>query len=55
VLDLNTGAHTPSYGIYENGAPTRVVLFNYMTDKSGASDATMSVKVPAGISNVKVK
>ncbi len=27
----------PAYAVYENGAPSRVVLFNYVSDQSGAS------------------
>jgi hypothetical protein len=48
VTDLTglTGSDfAPVYGIYENGAPTRVVLFNYVDDPSGASDYTASVSL----------
>ncbi len=40
-MDLNAdngNIYTPAYAIYENGAPTRLVLFNFVTDNSGASN-----------------
>lgn len=58
VLDLNANdgnGYTPAYAVYEDGAPSRVALFNYMTDASGAHDYTASVPVPAGVSSIKVK
>lgn len=52
VLDLqaNDGnIYTPAYGIYEDGVPTRVALFNYITDETGGSDYTASISVsPVG-------
>jgi len=48
VLDLNVNEgniYTPGYGIYENGNPVRVALFNFVTDSSGASDLTVSIAV----------
>ncbi|KAG8688124.1 hypothetical protein FRC08_011609 [Ceratobasidium sp. 394] len=39
---------TPGYGIYENGNPTKVVLFNYITDASGNSDYTVHISVGGG-------
>lgn len=39
---------TPGYAIYENGALARVVLINFMTDPSGASDYTASLSVGGG-------
>lgn len=51
LLDLNANAgniFTPAYGVYENGNPTRVALFNYMTDPSGANDYTVSIAIGGG-------
>jgi hypothetical protein len=51
VLDLsaNTGNQfTPAYAIYENGTPTRVALFNYVTDSSGNSALTASIAIGGG-------
>ncbi|KAF8064391.1 glycoside hydrolase family 79 protein [Lyophyllum atratum] len=51
VLDLNANdgeLHTPAYGIYENGNPVRVALFNFVTDASGASDLTVSISIGGG-------
>jgi hypothetical protein len=48
VLDLGANdesIYTPAYGIYEDGVPTRVALFNYISDESGASDYTASITV----------
>jgi hypothetical protein len=48
VLDLhanNESIYTPAYGIYEGGVATRVALFNYISDDSGASDYTASITV----------
>ncbi|KAJ7434772.1 glycoside hydrolase family 79 protein [Mycena galericulata] len=48
VLDLQLNGDnefTPGYGIYENGNPVRVALFNYITDPSGASDVTAVISV----------
>jgi hypothetical protein len=46
---------TPAYAIYENGAPARVAAFNYMTDPSGNSDATLTIVLPKAPSQVHVK
>ena len=57
VLDLfanNADVDTPAYAIYENGAPTRVALLNYMTDPSGASDYTVNLS-GGGSNSVQVK
>jgi hypothetical protein len=51
VLDLNANGgdvHTPAYGIYENGNPVRVAVFNFVTDPTGASDITASIAVGGG-------
>jgi hypothetical protein len=48
VLDLNANnasIYTPAYVIAERGSPTRVALFNYITDPSGASDYTANIVV----------
>jgi len=58
VLDLqanNDSIYTPAYAIYENGAPTRVALFNYITDPSGGSTYQATIQVPAAPSSVQVK
>ena len=41
VLDLSANEgneFTPAYAVYEHGIPTKVALFNYVTDPSGAGD-----------------
>ncbi|KAF8162003.1 glycoside hydrolase family 79 protein [Pholiota molesta] len=46
VLDLQASAgniFTPAYGVYEHGALARVLLFNYASDPSGASDLTVAL------------
>jgi len=51
VLDLQANSddlHTPAYGIYENGNPVRVALFNFMTDATGASDYTANIAIGGG-------
>ena len=59
IIDLfgNTGSiYTPSYAIYENNVLSKVALFNYMDDKTGASNSQVTITVPAGApSTVKVK
>jgi hypothetical protein len=48
VIDLDANNHdvyTPAYAIYENGIPTRVLLFNFITDPSGANDVVASISV----------
>ncbi|EIN05065.1 hypothetical protein PUNSTDRAFT_107355 [Punctularia strigosozonata HHB-11173 SS5] len=55
VLDLhanNGSIYTPAYGIYEDGTPQRLALFNFITDPSGVSDYTAMV---TGISEDQVK
>ncbi|KAI6035708.1 glycoside hydrolase family 79 protein [Pisolithus marmoratus] len=32
-----TSIYTPAYAVYENGAPARLVVFNFVTDTSGSS------------------
>lgn len=51
IMDLNANEaniYTPAYAIYENGNPTRVALFNYITDSSGASTYTASISIGGG-------
>ncbi|KZP33173.1 glycoside hydrolase family 79 protein [Athelia psychrophila] len=58
VADLGANGaddNTPAYAIYENGAPVRVALFNYLTDPSGKAAYTASIKVDASVTQVKVK
>ncbi|KZP13253.1 glycoside hydrolase family 79 protein [Athelia psychrophila] len=59
VVDLQANYasnYTPAYAIYENGAPARVALFNYMTDPSGANAYTASIQVSGmALSSVQVK
>jgi len=48
VLDAdanNASIYTPAYVISERGSPTRVALFNYITDPLGASDYTADINV----------
>jgi hypothetical protein len=48
--------YTPSYSIYENNVLTKVALFNFMDDKTGASNSQVTLALPAGApSSVKVK
>jgi len=60
VIDLaanNGNAFTPSYGIYEGGTLTKLALFNYVSDPSGASAYTATFSVQGGSmpSTVQVK
>ncbi|KAG2075500.1 glycoside hydrolase family 79 protein [Suillus decipiens] len=48
IIDLqanNDSMVTPAYAIYENGAPVRLVLLNYVSDPSGASDYTATISI----------
>ncbi|KAH6912147.1 glycoside hydrolase superfamily [Coprinopsis sp. MPI-PUGE-AT-0042] len=48
VLDLEANNHdiyTPAYAIYEKGIPVRVLLFNFITDPSGANDIVASISI----------
>lgn len=55
IADLRVGGDNadlhPAYAVYENDTPTRVVLFNYVSDPSGASAYTAQVALGEG-SNV---
>ncbi|KAJ7331318.1 glycoside hydrolase family 79 protein [Mycena albidolilacea] len=55
VADLTS--FTPIYGIYENGTPVRVAIFNYLDDPSGANTvhAVISIAGATIPSSVKVK
>ncbi|KAF4611688.1 hypothetical protein D9613_003767 [Agrocybe pediades] len=60
IIDLwgNGGnIYTPSYAIYEEDILSKVALFNYVDDPTGASDLVVAISVPgAGVpSSVKVK
>ncbi|KAF8316086.1 hypothetical protein DL93DRAFT_2056676, partial [Clavulina sp. PMI_390] len=45
-LNLNNSPYTPGYAIYENGAPARVLLINYMDDlKTGSATYTANVHI----------
>ncbi|EGN99508.1 glycoside hydrolase family 79 protein [Serpula lacrymans var. lacrymans S7.3] len=39
---------TPAYATYEGGAPVRMVLMNYVTDPTGASDHTANFSIGGG-------
>ena len=48
VLDLlpnNANIYTPAYAIYEGENLERVLLFNYVTDSSGASDLSVQPRL----------
>ncbi|TDL24311.1 hypothetical protein BD410DRAFT_745703 [Rickenella mellea] len=54
VVDLflnNNNNFSPGYAIYENGNPQRVVLINYLTDPSGASNYTAYISVGGNATN----
>ncbi|KAH7884820.1 glycoside hydrolase family 79 protein [Phlebopus sp. FC_14] len=40
--------YTPVYGVYENGQIARLVVFNYVTDPSGASEVQFTFGVVGG-------
>lgn len=51
VVDLsanNGEKFTPAYAIYENGVPTKVALFNFVTDPSGGTNITASISIGGG-------
>lgn len=51
VIDLGVNGgnpSTPGYAIYENGTPTKVALFNYLDDDSGAHDLSVAISVGGG-------
>ncbi|KAI9461990.1 hypothetical protein BJY52DRAFT_1147038 [Lactarius psammicola] len=48
VVDLTSNINTPIYAVYENGAPTKVALFNFITDSTGASTYTATISIGGG-------
>lgn len=57
VMDLlvnNNNSFTAGYGIYNNGNPVRLALFNYITDPSGANDVNFQVSIGGGTTGVGV-
>ncbi|KAG6857115.1 hypothetical protein H0H87_009242 [Tephrocybe sp. NHM501043] len=44
----NNGDYMPSYAIYDNGALSKVALFNFIDDKTGAHDVSATVTVNGG-------
>ena len=61
VIDLqpnNNNLLSPGYGIWENGNLARVVLINYVSDSTGASDISVNLSLANGAqlpSQVSVK
>ena len=61
VIDMSSNddnIYTPSYAIYDHGTLARVLLFNYVTDPSGASDLNIELNFEGprvGLSSVQVK
>ncbi|KAL4062162.1 glycoside hydrolase family 79 protein [Scleroderma yunnanense] len=45
---LATAMYTPVYAVYENDAPARLVVFNFITDQSGASTVQFQFGVSGG-------
>ncbi|WWD09674.1 hypothetical protein V865_007802 [Kwoniella europaea PYCC6329] len=52
--DANNIYH-PIYAVYENDAPTRVVMFNYIDDSTGANDLQTTINVGTATSSVSVR
>jgi hypothetical protein len=52
VMDLqannNNNMSSPAYGIWENGTLARVVLINFVSDSTGASDISVSLSLANG-------
>lgn len=48
VSDITQNINTPIYAIYENGAPTKLALFNFVTDATGASTYNAVVSIGGG-------
>jgi hypothetical protein len=48
IVDLSSNINTPIYAIYENGAPTKVALFNFVTDPTRASTYTATISIGGG-------
>ena len=48
-LNANEGnPSTPGYAIYENGTPTKVALFNFLNDPSGAHGLNVTISIGGG-------
>lgn len=49
--------YTPSYAIYENDVLSKIALFNYVDDRTGASDINVAITIPGSTvpASVKVK
>ncbi|KAF8591731.1 glycoside hydrolase family 79 protein [Ramaria rubella] len=45
LLQNSNNMYTPGYAIYENGSPTRVALFNFVTDPTGAANYTAAISI----------
>jgi hypothetical protein len=48
ISDITQNVNTPIYAIYENGAPTKLALFNFVTDPTGASTYNAVVSIGGG-------
>ncbi len=48
IADITSNVNTPIYVIYENGAPTKVALFNFVSDTTGASTYTATISIGGG-------
>jgi hypothetical protein len=51
VIDLaanNNNIFSPAYAIYDSGNLMRVLLFNYVTDSSGASNLSIDLTLSGG-------
>ena len=50
VSDITQNINTPIYAVYENGAPTKLALFNFVTDPTGASTYNAVISIGGGSS-----
>ena len=51
IVDIQANGaniYTPGYAVYDGGILTKVALFNYVSDPSGASDYTASISIESG-------
>lgn len=51
IIDIQANGgniFTPGYAVYDGGALSKVALFNYVTDPSGASDYTATITTVSG-------
>jgi hypothetical protein len=51
VFDLQANGanqYTPGFAIYEDNNPVRLVLINFVSDSSGASDVTAAISIGGG-------